>query len=436
MSKRGSMKQGDKLRQYSQYKSRRQMLKYGTTGGLLAALAGCSGSPENPNSGDGGGGSDGDSGANSDGNGNGDQPELSLAAPVIGFPSEEPIGQSYMEEYGVDLTHRNISAQPVELIQLFSAGNGQAEFDGVWANGGGMEDLMYGEDMIVEVDSNEIGNWDNIRSEYEEGGTYRSTLESDGNLVGSPSSQNCDSVAHNRDVVEDVNSWGVVYDEEWQGRTAVLDDYANTPHHTAMYLDQNNMADIQGETSDPTPYSDLRPEELETVIDFLVDKKQAGQFQTIWASFGNIVQQLISGEIVATYAYEPSVIQARDQGGNIGYPALKEGNWEWNDHWFMTQGCTDRGRQEQFYQLAEWALSPEVGARLHETRGYESGCNRDLVVEYMEENWEEERVQDNLDSMEARQERYDANGDVMAWNNPNPTNLDLYLEEWNRFLSA
>jgi hypothetical protein len=122
-----------------------------------------------------------------------------------------------------------------------------------------MEDLMYGEDIIVPIDSGEIDNWDNIRSEYEEGGTYRSTLQSDGDLVGSPSSQNCDSVAYNRDVVEGVNSWGVVYDEEWQGRTAVLDDYANTPHHTAMYLDQNNMADIQGETSDPTPYSDLRP---------------------------------------------------------------------------------------------------------------------------------------------------------------------------------
>ena len=427
------MKKEDVSRQYSEYNTRRRIMKYGAAG-AAAMLAGCTGDPANPDDGSGGGDvddSDGDSG-----NGDGDQPEISLAAPVIGFPAEEPIGQSYMDEYGVQLTHRNITAQPTQLIQLFVAGDGQGEFDGVWANGGGMEDLMYGEDIIVPIDNDEIDNWENARSEYKQGGTYRSTLEAEGNLVGSPSSQNVDSVAHNLDVIEEVNSWGVVYDEEWRGQTAVLDDYANTPHHTAMYLDQNNMADIEGESEEPTPYSDLREEEISTVIDFLIDKKRAGQFQTIWSSFGNFVEQLVSGEIAAGYTYEPAVIEAQNQGADVGFPPLKEGNWEWNDHWFMTQGGADRGRQEQFYQLCQWALSPEVSAHLHEDRGYESGCDRELVIDYMEENWEEDRVQENIESMEARQERYDANGDVMAWNNPNPTNLEFQLEEWNRFLSA
>ena len=39
-------------------------------------------------------------------------------------------------------------------------------------------------------------------------------------------------------------------------------------------------------------------------------------------------------------------------------------------------------------------------------------------------------------TMDKRQARFDANGEVHAWNNPNPDLLDTYLEEWNRFLTA
>jgi hypothetical protein len=55
---------------------------------------------------------------------------------------------------------------------------------------------------------------------------------------------------------------------------------------------------------------------------------------------------------------------------------------------------------------------------------------------YAEENWSEERVQQNQDLFDKRQARFDANGEVHAWNNPNPDILDTYLEEWNRFLNA
>lgn len=425
----GNMNQEDRTNQFRDHLTRRRLMQYGAAGGA-AMVAGC-GDLQNP---EGSGSGNGDSG-NGD-SGNGDTPQLSLAAPPLGFPVEEPLGSSFMESYDVDLSVRTVTAQPTQIIQQFVAGDGQAEFDGVWANGGGMEQLMYDEDIIAPIDIDQINNWENADDAYKEGGVYRSTLEADGNVVGSPSVQNVDSVAHNLDVMEEVDSWGVVYDEEWRGQTAVLDDYANTPHHTALYLDQNNMADIQGETQDPTPYSNLQQDEIELVVDFLIDKKEAGQFQTIWSSFGNFVEQLVSGEIAAGYTYQPAVLEAERQGAEVGYPPLKEGNWEWNDHWFMTQGGADRGRQQQFYQLCQWALEPETGAYLHDTQGYESGCNQDLVIDWMEDNWEEERVEKNIQMIEDRQERYDANGDVMAWNNPNPTHLEFQLDEWNRFLSA
>lgn len=433
------MKQSEKRRMYRQSMRRRRVLRYGAAVGV-GALAGCLG-----------GGGSGEGPAGTPGGGGDPYSEevpLSVASPTIGFPVEDPIGSSFMEQYNVDMDLRSVPATPQEMIQLFVAGDGQEQFDAIWDNGGGMEELLGSRDALSVIDPDQVPTWENLDEPFQEGGYLRDTMTHDGELYGVPSSRNADSIAYLSDQIEEPDSWGVVFDPQYEGQTAIVDDYANTPHWTALYLRENDRsevhdADILSDEQwdaingiEGDQINDLNEDQLRAVVDYLIGKKQMGQFRTIWTSFGNVSNLLQNQELVASYAYEPSVVALQNEGLELGYPAMREGNFEWDDHWYMTSGAADRGDEEGYYRLGTYSLTPQYGAMMNDTRGFMTGVPEDMCMEYAEENWSDERVQRNRELFAARQERFDANGPVHAWNNPNPTNLDLYLEEWNRLLNA
>lgn len=403
-------------------------MRYGGAG-ALGALAGCTGGW------DGGDGGDGSS-----------ELEMGIAAPVIGFPIEEPLGKSFEEDYNVNINVKSTPATPSDMIQLFVAGDGQEQFDAVWDNGGGMEDLLAEREAIVEIDKSKIDGWDRVSENLKEGGIHDNTIRYDGTLVGGPSSQNVDSVAYDKEAIDQPDSWGVMFDDEHKGEVGLLDDYAHPPAWTALYLRENDPSDIHNvdyltdaelETVNQieTPHN-LKPDEIEAVINYLIAQKKDDQFRTIFKSFEAPISLLVNEEVVVTNAYEPAVFLARERGANVGYPPLREGNYEWNDNWYMTSGCKRRGNQEAFYRLASWSLTRWYAAELLKTRGYLPGISTDHVIEYAEENPDRYDVDYLKDLIAQKQARYDANGDVHVWNNPNPDHLDKLLDEWNRFLSA
>lgn len=434
------MKDSEKQQMYWRSMGRRKFLRYGTAAGAVA-LAGCTG-----DGGDGGG--DGGDGGGGDGGDGGGSVSLNVAAPTIGFPAEDPIGKSFMEDYDVEMNLKSIPATPAELIQLFVAGDGEEQFDVVWDNGGGMEDLLGSRGALAEFDPSNIPNWDNLDEPFTEDGYLRDTMTYDGQLLGAPSARNADSIAYLKNEMDEPDSWGVVFDDQYQGQTAIIDDYANVPHWTALYLRENDEADVHNADLlsssqwdaingiEGNQINNLNEAQLNAVVEYLIGQKNMGQFRTIWQSFGNVSNLLQNGEVVASYAYEPSVVALQSQGVEIGYPAMREGNFEWDDHWYMTSGAPSRGRDEGFYRLAEYSLTPEYGAMMNDTRGFSTGVPVEDCMAYAEENWSEERVQQNQELFDKRQARFDANGEVHAWNNPNPDILDTYLEEWNRFLNA
>ena len=444
------MNQRDKARMYYQSMSRRKLLRVGALGAAGAA-AGCLGGDNDGGDGtptDGGGGGGGGDGTSTDAGQYGEQVSLSVAAPTIGFPVEDPIGKSFMDEYNVDMSLKSVPATPAEMVQLFVAGDGQNQFDTIWDNGGGMEDLLGNRDALAEVDPGKIPTWGNLDEPFTESGYLRNTMTYEGTLLGVPSSRNADSIAFLEDEIDEPDSWGVVFDDAYQGQTAIIDDYANTPHWTALDLRENDEADVHNSDLlssqqwdaingiQGNQINNLNEAQLKAVIDYLIGQKKMGQFRTIWTSFGNVSNMLQNGEVVASYAYEPSVVALNNQGHNIGYPAMREGNFEWDDHWYLTSGAANRGKEEGYYRLSTWSLTPEYGAKMNDTRGFSTGVPQDMCMQYAEENWSSDRVETNRRLFEARQARFDANGEVHAWNNPNPDLLDTYLEEWNRLLNA
>jgi len=432
------MNDANRYRMYTETMNRRKILKYGIAAGAVG-LAGCMGG-ENPSE-----DSSSESGASGDESGT---VSLSVASPTIGFPVEDPIGKSFMEDYDVEMSLKSIPATPAELIQLFVAGDGENQFDVVWDNGGGMEELLGSRGSLAEVDPSRIPNWSDRASAFQDDGYLYDTMTYDGTLMGVPSARNADSIAYLRDQIDEPDSWGVVFDDQYRGQTAIIDDYANAPHWTALYLRENDRADVHNadllsdsqwnaiDSIEGDKINNLNADQLDAVIEYLIGQKNLGQFRTIWQSFGNVSNLLKNGEVVASYAYEPSVVALQAEGVDIGYPAMREGNFEWDDHWFMTSGAPDRGRDEGYYRLAEYSLTAEYGAMMNDTRGFSTGVPVAECMAYAEENFSAERAQRNQELFDLRQARFDANGPTHAWNNPNPDLLDTYLDEWNRFLNA
>jgi putative spermidine/putrescine transport system substrate-binding protein len=134
---------------------------------------------------------------------------------------------------------------------------------------------------------------------------------------------NCDSIGYRPDLIGgDVDSWGVLVDPEFKGKSAILNDSLLTPGWCAGYMKANGLADIKDTANMTHP-------EVDRVIDFLIEKKRKGQFRVIWEDYGQCVNLLASGEALVTDAWNPVVEDVKKQGVQCKYAFPKEGFTAW-----------------------------------------------------------------------------------------------------------
>jgi putative spermidine/putrescine transport system substrate-binding protein len=134
---------------------------------------------------------------------------------------------------------------------------------------------------------------------------------------------NCDSIGYRPDLVGgDVDSWGVLVDPEFKGKSAILNDSLLTPGWCAGYMKANGLADIKDTAN-------MTHAEVDRVVDFLIEKKRKGQFRVIWEDYGQCVNLLASGEAWVTDAWNPVVEDVKKQGVQCKYAFPKEGFTAW-----------------------------------------------------------------------------------------------------------
>lgn len=453
------MSSGDKLRNLDESKRRmvanslnRRRYLTALAMGSVGVLAGCAG-------GGGDGSSDGGDntstpGDNSDGQSTSGDPyaervQLNTGATGLVFVSSDPTGNYFMEKYNVELNNTEIDTTPSSQLQRFVSGSGQEDFDAIWDNGGGMEELLWTNDIVADTDpEGNIDNWDDLRSEFQEGGRFDSYYRIDGEAIAYPNLWNADSVAYHEELIDEPDSWGVLFDDELKGQTGMIDDYAHAIHITALYLRENDresihnvdlLTDDQYDAISNIPGNEINSigeKALEGVIDYLIGQKQMGQFRTIWTSFGNILNLFVNKEIAVSYAFQPVAKFAQAQGAPVGYAILKEGPQIFQDNFYLTKGGEQRNRHEGYYRLGEFSLSAHYGAEHLRTTGLSPVMKPEIVEEYAQENYDEETIQQIQKDQQDREARLNANGNVNSVNNPFPENLQLYLEEWERFQNA
>ncbi|PYM05389.1 MAG: hypothetical protein DMD82_11250, partial [Candidatus Rokuibacteriota bacterium] len=216
-------------------------------------------------------------------------------------------------------------------------------------------------------------------------------------------------------------------DAKWKGFVALEDNFTTTGQKTALYLQKGKLASIR----DP---ANMTPSEIKIVIDFLIEKKKAGQFRVIWSSFEQAVNLLTSREVYVMDAWEPMVFAAKKKGVNAVYAAPKEGYLLWAMAAYVVRNPKRSKEQEQAaYALLDFMLGGWYGAKITLTRGY---MTNPAAVAYAKANPKDfsPNEAEEVAAIDANVKRkFQAGG---TWQNRWPTHVETYEAEWARFKAA
>ena len=354
---------------------------------------------------------------------------LKFWAPGIARVGEKD-WSTMMQQAGIEIAAIAKSARADESIQKMVVGDGNALYDAMTDNGGGMEDALASQGAISELDVSRIPNWSNIEERYLDGGAAADTIRHEGKVFAIPYISNADALAFNHDVIgSEPDTWEVLFDEQFKGRAALQNDFGPTLTNTAIYLKQSGKQDIENP-------SDMSEAEVKGVCQFLIDMKKKGQFRTFWDGFQNGVDLLASEEVLVASCWEPiQIVAGRKSGKDIRYGTMKEGHQSWNNVVMLTRGGKERGMEEAFYKLANVYLSTWFGARTLAGLGFTPQMKG--VVEYVEANSDtfDATAQAQIkDRLARKQERLAVAGN--AWQNVFPTNIRAYQDWWARVQAA
>ncbi len=330
---------------------------------------------------------------------------------------------------GISIKNTAKSARADEAIQKMVVGDGQKLFDALTDNGGGMEDALAENGAIAALDTGRMSNWKDLVAAYRPDGPAAHTIRYKGEVYAVPYISNADSMAYNYDELGfHPDSWGVLFDPDFKGRVALQNDFGPTLTNVAIYLKQSGKIEI----GDP---SDMTPDEVKAVCQFLIEYKKKGQFRTFWDGFQNGVDVLASREVVMSSCWEPIQLVARKKGVNVHYGTMKEGHQTWNNVVMLTKGGRQRGADALFYKLADVYLSPWFGARTVTTFGFAPQMNG--VEAYMDahtSDFDTETRARVKDILARKAERYAVAGN--AWQNVFPKHLRAYQDWWSRLQAA
>jgi spermidine/putrescine-binding protein len=297
----------------------------------------------------------------------------------------------------------------------------------------GTEDILGPQGIYLPIDEKnpELTLWERTSDDWKRSAVVQ---DRDGNQWGVPVIGNADSFGYfpeklgiKPDSDEEI-SWSVVFeDERTRGRVAYDQTWTYSLGPAALYV-QAKTGKKYGDTAD------LTKDEAKEVVDFLIERKKAGQFRTLHSAFEEQVQLLTNREVDVINCWEPAVREANLKlgAGTTKYAYTKEGYFKWGHGAYIASQAKDRGNLDAIYKVLNYFLGGEYRALQARDRGY-AGPNMDLGVAYAtEKGWSADDIA-ALKATEAKVKRKFAKPYVST---TTPANSDAMEEEWQRFLNA
>lgn len=328
---------------------------------------------------------------------------------------------------GVNLV--SIGNAPSAVVNVLLAGGGKSVYD-VINIVGGMQKPLVENKLIDPIDVSRLPNWGKNAYIKEFFGTDMpgfNFIGYDKTVYGVPTVLQGDSFAYLPEITGELDSYGALFDPKFKGYVALEDNYTTAGQKTALYLKKNKLASIDNP-------DDMSESEFKTVVDFLIEKKREGQFRTLWSSFEQAVNLIVSKEVHVIDCWEPMVATAQTKGVKAVYARPKEGYLLWAMAAYVVRNPRrDEARTKAMYALLDFLLSPWYGAQIALTRNYMTNSQAAAYAKATpaDFNAEEAAKIAAVDGNVRAKFKYGG-----TWQNRWPTHVEAYEDQWARFKAA
>lgn len=257
-----------------------------------------------------------------------------------------------------------------------------------------------------------------------------------------PFQYNADTLGYRPDLVNrQIETWGELFNEEFRGKTSILDIPQIGIMDAAMVAEALGLMTFGDK-------GNMTRAEIDQITDILKEQKAAGQFRAFWKTFDESVNLMASGEVVLQSMWSPAVTAVQSKGIECIYARLKEGYRGWGGGVGLSKNL--QGIQlDAAYEYLNWMLEGWVGAFLGR-QGYYSAAPENSK-QYMSgaewAYWYEgqpaaEDIVDPFDKTLAKtgsvrdggsfKERF---GNIVVWNSTMEENTYL-VQKWNEFIAS
>jgi spermidine/putrescine-binding protein len=317
---------------------------------------------------------------------------------------------------------------PAQVLNVLISGGGLTTYD-VANTVGGYQQPLVSKNLIKPIDTSRIPNWagDTLINKFLAPGSKGfDFIGYQGKTYGVPTVMQGDSFAYFSDQTGVLDSYGALFDSHFKGYSALEDNYTTSGQKTALYLKLSGQADIK----DP---ADMTPAEIKTVVDFLIQKKKAGQFRTIWSSFQDAVDLMTRKDVLVIDCWEPMVFTVQPKGLNWVYAKPKEGFLLWSMAGYIINNPKRTGDEAGIYDLFNFMLGGWYGAKITLLRGYMTNPQAAAYAKAHPAEFSAADAQ-KIETITANVQAKFAQGGT--WQARWPTNVAVYESEWARFKAA
>ena len=303
-----------------------------------------------------------------------------MTAPTI-IPGDWSVCE---KETGLKIEGTVMKDDPGLFLNELLVNDAGDRFDIIETLSGAEQEMIDGE-AIIPNEHGSLSNWAGMPEAIKQVPYLNRDLKPDGGTVwGTPLVMNADSFGYFPDKLgepyppEDV-SWSLVFeDERTLGKSATGTMYYYF-EECAMFCKGAGKVEL----NDP---ANMTPEEANKVSDYLIGRKEAGQFRSWHTTFDDQVQLIKNGEVIAIRCWEPAVKEAQKSGmTDFVYANAKEGYMKWMHACYLPTQVADRENYEEIHTFLNWILSGSYAAAISPLRGYVSG-RPDLGADYATAN--------------------------------------------------
>jgi len=251
----------------------------------------------------------------------------------------------------------------------------------------GTYELLAEQGFLAPIDVSKLSNWAGMAPALKKATPMKTP---DKEAWSIPFQMNADSFAYFYKDLDEPDaptevSWKILYDDERTLGKVALDNGIYAILCAAIYLKYHGLADINDIAA-------MTDSETDSVADFLIERKKAGQFRTLYKSFDEQVQLLATREVLAQSCWEPAAIDAKNQGLDIAYAYTVEGYDKWAQNMMVPAQVIDRGASDKAHALIDFFMGGAYAAEMSGFHGYVTP-RPDLGIAYAEEHhWPEQDV--------------------------------------------